>query len=234
MRAGSPVSNIIYCEKPIVSRSKFASVANHRCFNNKGHTGPCDEFPYLDHLAKVAPKVRQKIIRDATMTTGAAWASDDAGPNRILRWAMLLSDTKLKEFGIDMTALKPGVVAKLREKSADYESCMVVAQKLTALVYGMGNAPVIPATTKTYLEAVLGGPLEKTTCQICRVSLDFNLFSAAKRGKAEIETAHSNPRLHTPENVGFAHRECNIAQGAMTLDEFYQWIQGILDRVNGK
>jgi len=35
----------------------------------------------------------------------------------------------------------------------------------------------------------------------------------------------------TPENVGFGHRECNIAQGAKTLDEFYQWIEAILARV---
>jgi hypothetical protein len=51
-----------------------------------------------------------------------------------------------------------------------------------------------------------------------------------KFGAAVIETCHKNPRVHNADNVGFAHRECNIAQGAKTLDEFYAWIEGILDR----
>src|SRR5208283_3486139 len=95
------------------------------------------------------------------------------------------------------------------------------------------NAPVPPEEIKEYLEAVTGGNWGQTTCQVCRFPLDFQLFAAARRGKAELETAHANPRLHTPENVGFAHRECNIAQGARTLDEFYHWIGEILRRVRG-
>lgn len=51
------------------------------------------------------------------------------------------------------------------------------------------------------------------------------------RGRAEIETGHRNPRLHNAENIGFAHRECNIAQGSKTLPEFYAWIRTILERV---
>jgi hypothetical protein len=66
---------------------------------------------------------------------------------------------------------------------------------------------------------------------VCRASLSFDLFSKAARGKAEIETGHINPRIHNPKNVGFAHRECNIAQGAKTLPEFYRWIEEILERV---
>ena len=31
-------------------------------------------------------------------------------------------------------------------------------------------------------------------------------------------------------NVGFAHRDCNIAQGDKSLAEFYDWIKGILSR----
>lgn len=221
-----------YCGKPISSRSRYARLAGHRCFDLKGHPGTCSEFPYLEHLGSEAPKVRQKIIRDATMTTGAAWASDDAGPNRILRWAMLESDQVLRRFGIDMASLKPGVVAKLREKAAPYEACMLVAQKLTALVYGMANAPDVPSDVRSYLASATGAPISVTTCQVCLLPLDFNLFAAARRGKAEIETAHANPRLHTHDNVGFAHRECNIAQGAMTLDEFYGWLRDILARVD--
>ena len=53
----------------------------------------------------------------------------------------------------------------------------------------------------------------------------------AARGKAAIETCHKDPRMHNPENIGVGHRECNIAQGAKTLEEFYQWIEEILKRV---
>ena len=59
------------------------------------------------------------------MTTGAAWKSEEAEPNRILRWVMLLSDADLLQFGINMDGLKPQVVSKLREKSATYENCMI-------------------------------------------------------------------------------------------------------------
>lgn len=220
-----------YCSNPIKSRSRFAKLANHRCFKFAGHAGECEEYPYLAHLWTVARKVADKIVRDATNTTGAAWASEDAGPNRILRWAMLLPDNDLLPYGLKMSSLKPGVVAKLREKGAGYEACMEVAQKLTALVYGMDNAPTPPDEIREYLAKAVREPYGRTTCQVCRLPLDFNLFAAARRGKAELETAHANPRLHTAENVGFAHRECNIAQGSRTLQEFYQWISDILQRV---
>jgi hypothetical protein len=198
----------------------------------KGHAGKCSEYPYLLHLRKVAPKVAKKIERDSIMTTGASWKSEDAGPNRIRRWAMLLTDAELLKIGLDMRKLKPIIVAKLREKAASYDDCMAVAKKLTALAYGMANAPQAPSDVRAYLEDLFG-PInaDSTNCLVCRSPLDFNLFAAARRGKAEIETSHSNPRLHTPENVGFAHRACNIAQGSKTLDEFYDWIGGILARV---
>lgn len=168
------------------------------------------------------------------MTTGAPWKSKDAGPNRILRWAMLLSDEELLRLGVNMRGLKASVQAKLREKAAEYDDCMAVAQKLTALVYGMQNAPTPPGELKGYLEELIG-PMEAggTACFICLGSLDFSLFAQARRGKAPIETAHANPRLHSPENVGFAHRECNIAQGDRTLQEFYDWISEVLDRTRG-
>jgi hypothetical protein len=166
------------------------------------------------------------------MTTGASWKSEDAGPNRILRWVMLLSDEELLKIGINMAGLKPQIVAKLREKSAEYPSCIAVAMKLTSLVYSMADAPAAPSEVLEYLTQV-GSPvvLDSTTCQICKEPLDFRLFDGARRGRAEIETSHSSPRLHTPDNVGFAHRACNIAQGNKTLDEFYNWIESILQRV---
>jgi hypothetical protein len=144
---------------------------------------------------------------------------------------MLHTDEQLATYGINMSKLKPQVVAKLREKAAEYGSCMAVAVKLTGMAYCMPGAPEPPAEIAAYLGEVLG-PLsaDSTVCLVCREPLPFALFAEARRGKAEVETSHSNPRLHTPENVGFAHRACNIAQGNKTLDEFYAWIAGILAR----
>lgn len=166
------------------------------------------------------------------MTTGASWKSDDAGPNRIVRWAMMLSDDDLVEYGIQMSELSPIIVAKLREKAAPYEDCIACAQKLTHLAFGMANAPECPPDERVYLQAVVG-PLVagSTRCLVCLEPLDFQSFAEAVRGKAVLETSHKNPRMHTSDNVGFAHRDCNIAQGNRTLDEFYEWIDGILNRV---
>ena len=224
---------IAFCPKPISSRSKYSDPDLHRCFRRAGHVGHCSEYPYLDHFRQVAPKVRSKIIRDSTMTTGASWKSEDAGPNRIRRWAMLLSDEILwQKFDIDMSTLKPQVISKLREKAATYDDCMDVAKKLTALAYCMPCAPCIPKDIKRYLGAIFGAlEPESTACLVCREPLAFSLFDSARRGKAEIETAHSNPRSHLPENIGFAHRSCNIAQGPRSLEEFYDWMQGVLARV---
>lgn len=220
------------CRKQIPSRSKFNSIESHKCHLPKGHPGSCQEFPFLAHLKKEFPRVAQKIIRDSIMTTGAAWKSEEAGPNRILRWVMLLSDAKLLDFGIDMSKLKPQVVSKLREKAADYDSCVKVAMWLTFICYQMNGAPVPPAPIAKYLEYFFGAFVpESTVCTICRLPLEFDAFSLAQRGKAEIETCHKDPRFHDPANVGFAHRECNIAQGNKTLDDFYAWIEGIIQRV---
>ncbi len=223
--------SIEFCHAPVVSRSRFSAAAVRRCYLPVGHAGPHQEYPYLHHLGSVAPKVKAKIVRDATMTTGASWKSADAGPNRILRWVMLLSDEQLLELGLDMDALREVVVAKLREKAAPYEDCMAVAQKLTWSAYGMPEAPEPPRDVREYLEALFG-PIETdaTTCLVCRLPIGFSQFAEARRGRAKIESAHSNPRAHTSDNVGFAHRACNIAQGDKTLDEFYVWIESILER----
>lgn len=221
-----------FCKKKIPSRSRFSDIKQPICHCQKGHSGKCVEFPFLEHLNQVNSKVADKIKRDATMTTGAAWKSEDAGPNRILRWVMRLPDKQLLDYGIDMSKLKPGVVAKLREKAADYDSCVLVAAKLTWLVYQMQNAPTPPQDIREYLEDLFGKMTkDSTVCIICRLPLNYNLFLQAARGKAAIETCHKCPRLHNSDNVGFGHRECNIAQGAKTLDEFYQWINDIISRV---
>ncbi|KHD06568.1 hypothetical protein PN36_08355 [Candidatus Thiomargarita nelsonii] len=218
------------CLKVIPNRSKYAQIK--RCYCEKGHDGRCEEFPYLKHLAHHFKQVANKIKRDATKTTGAAWKSENAGPNRIDRWVMLLSDEELEQYGIKMMALKQTVVAKLREKAASYEDCMAVAAKLTWIVYQMLDAPEAPENIKKHLEACFGKfQAGATKCIVCKMPLSFRSFSQAKRGRAKIETAHMNPRIHNANNVGFAHRECNIAQGDKTLDEFYTWIAQILERV---
>lgn len=221
------------CGKPIKDRSRFAALANKHCYLEKGHSGVCEEYPYLRHIRNIAPLVARKIQRDLTKTTGAAWSSEEAGPNRMDRWGMLLSDAELLEHGIDMSKLKPPVVSKLREKAASYDDCMEVAAKLTWIFYQMNNAPKPPDEIKSYLESRFGKMIDGSTkCLICKDYISFNLFALARRGRAELETAHSNPRLHSADNIGFAHRECNIAQGNKTMKEFYSWMAEILQRVN--
>jgi hypothetical protein len=219
------------CKKPLKIRSKYKEIAEKKCHKRKDHVGPCDEFHYLKHLAEEYPRLANKIKRDATKTTGASWKSKDAGPNRIDRWVMLQNDAVLLLYGIKMADLNDTVVAKLREKAATYDDCMNVAAKLTWFAYQMPNAPICPLEIREYLVGRFGQMIENSTkCIVCKIPLDFNLFENAQRGKAPIETAHSNPREHNSINVGFAHRECNIAQGSKTLTEFYTWIEGIISR----
>ncbi|NQT11724.1 MAG: hypothetical protein HQ582_03180 [Planctomycetes bacterium] len=221
----------LFCRQPIKSSSKYAKLAARRCHHLARHSEKCVEMPFLAHLSQHYPRVAAKIQRDSIMTTGAAWKSEEAGPNRILRWVMLESEEKLAEFGIRMHLLKPQVVAKLREKAADYDSCIRVAMRLTLSAYEMEDAPPIPDWLAEYFRRISGEPEPgKTTCAICLLPISFSLFKGAQRGKAFLETCHKDPRQHTPENVGFAHRECNIAQGPKSLDEFYDWISGILKR----
>lgn len=225
------LDNGYFCRKVLDSRSRFKAVATRRCHKPHDHGGTCNEFPFLDGFRSPYPKVAEKIERDSIMTTGAAWKSEEAGPNRILRWVMLLNDEELKKYEIDMTKLKPQVVAKLREKAADYDSCVRVAMWLAYLAYQMRDAPLPPEDIRRYLQDTFGQMTSGfTTCAVCLLPLSFNLFGEARRGKASIETCHKDPRLHSPANVGFAHRECNIAQGPKSVEEFYDWIIGIIRR----
>lgn len=219
----------MFCRQEVPTRSKYAALGARRCHLPPGHDDRCVEFAFLRQLKQAAPKVAAKIERDSIMTTGAAWKSAEAGPNRILRWVMLESDESLKQFDIHMETLQPQVVAKLREKAASYESCVRVAIWLTYQAYEMPDAPTPPDDICEYLERLFG-PLNigRTECVICRHSISFSLFEEARRGKATIETCHKDARVHEPNNVGFAHRTCNIAQGAKSLDEFYDWIETVL------
>jgi hypothetical protein len=221
------------CLAVIPSRSRFDALQPRLCQLPSDHDGKHSEFPFLKHLLKSHPAVAKKIVRDSIMTTGAAWKSEEAGPNRILRWVMLLPDETLLEYGINMNNLKPQVVAKLRDKAATYEECIQVAKRLTWTAYQMPGSPEPDAFTKDYLEDHFSTMIPgSTSCLICLEPLPFTLFSGAARGKAAIETGHMNPRHHDATNVGFVHRECNIAQGNKTLQEFYDWIAAILERAN--
>lgn len=221
----------LFCRNSIASRSKFNALVDRKCHKLKGHPDDCKEFSFLDHLLSNYPRIGAKVIRDSIMTTGAAWKSEEAGPNRILRWVMLLSDEELLSYNINMSKLKPQVVRKLRDKAADYDSCIRVAMWLTYIAYGMPDAPRPPKEIQEYFEKIFGAiPKDSTTCCVCLLPLSFLLFNEARRGKAAIETCHKDPRSHSPENVGFSHRECNIAQGDKTLEEFYDWIAGIVSR----
>jgi hypothetical protein len=221
-----------YCHTAIASRSKYPPDGGHRCWLRVGHEGAHAEFPFIADLELTDPAVARKIVRDSVMTTGAAWKSSDAGPNRIRRWVMLMpSHDLLERYDIDLDSFGADVRSKLLDKGARYEDCIEVAQKLAWLAYGMSNTPDPSQETRAYLEELFG-PIEPgaTGCLICKAPLDFELFRMARRGRAAIETAHSAPRSHNAANVGFAHRECNIAQGSKTLDEFYDWIAAILAR----
>lgn len=106
----------IFCRNELPSRSRYSDLAKRRCHKLKGHDGECQELPFLNQLRTDHPKVEKKIERDSMMTTGAAWKSEEAGPNRILRWVMLENDDVLLRYKINMSKLKPQVVTKLREK----------------------------------------------------------------------------------------------------------------------
>ena len=143
-----------FCRKIITSRSQYSALAERKCHRLEGHDGSCVEFPFLSHLRANFKRVADKIVRDSIMTTGAAWKSKEAGPNRILRWVMLLSDSDLLKYGIDMSKLKPQVVSKLREKAADYDSCVKVAMALTFAVYQMPDAPSAPEQINFWLQII--------------------------------------------------------------------------------
>jgi hypothetical protein len=143
------------CKKNLPVRGKYKEIAEKKCYREYGHEWACEEFPFLTDLSARHPRVADKIKRDATKTTGAAWKSEDAGPNRIDRWVMLQSNEVLLQYGLNMTALKPGVVAKLREKAATYDDCMDVAAKLAWLAYQMPDAPECPGSTNSISNSLM-------------------------------------------------------------------------------
>lgn len=225
-----PCNRVI--ERP---RSTQQPDGGHRCHLPENHEGCCDEHPALADLRRSAPSVAEKIRRDATRSTGAAWESDNAGANRINRWVMLKSYVAIyRDHGVDVRRWNARVRKRHREKAAAYSDCVQVVRKLAWLAYGMRGAPTPSDRVRVDLENQFG-PIGAgtTTCLICARPLSFASFDDATPGKAEIETAHSHPRRHTPDNVGFAHRFCNIAQGDKSLEEFLDWMEATL-RIHGR
>jgi hypothetical protein len=171
-------------------------------------------MPFLEHLKQAYPKIADKIQRDALNTRGAPWPENKAQRrNRQPRWTLKKGDQ-----------LYP-------QHYAEYDTCLEVARQLTLQVYEMDDAPDCPPQIVTYLgrQPTQGAYV----CPICRLPIHVADFALARQSKAQIETAHVDPSseaLHTPENVCFAHRECNIAQGERTVNGFLEWMQGILER----
>lgn len=186
----------------------------------------------VDVPAKLSARMRM-------FATGQGRKTDDTDAHsialvgvRIERWVMQLDNETLAAYGINMHSLSPTIQAKLREKAASYQDCMAVSRRLTWLAYGTARAPRADVVIHDYLEIEFGPiRIDDTVCLICRESIAFSSFANARRGRAEIETAHALPRTHDVKNVGFAHRPCNIAQGDKDLPAFYEWIQRILSNV---
>jgi DraIII len=193
------------CLRELPSRSKYG-FQRRFCQREEGHSGRCDEFPFLADLAHTHKSVATKIIRDSVMTTGAAWKSEDAGPNRILRWVMLLSDAELKKDGINMAGLKPQVVAKLREKAATYDDCIASAKMLTWLAYQMTDAPQPSEATRKYLEgySTLDLGVGPTTPTIARTRLlGWNVWRRWHSGHG---TIHGPRRISSGHVMGICGR----------------------------
>lgn len=172
-------------------------------------------MPFLRELKETHPKVADKIQRDSLNTRGASWGVKKDGEqnrrNRQPRWTLVPGDQFYPTHW------------------AEYSTCLDVARHLTSHVYAMKGAPTPSETTKALLKPGEHDGL----CPICLVRLDFDDFSKAKQSKAEIETAHIDPQavhIHTDDNVAFAHRQCNIAQGDRSIEEFLAWIGSILER----
>ncbi len=174
-------------------------------------------MPFLRHLKLKHPKIAEKIERDSLNTRGAPWPKNRAGVqkrrNRQPHWTLKEGDQ-----------LYP-------RHYADYEICLEVARALTIHVYEMEGAPPCPPDIAKSLGRV---PVAGTyTCPVCCIPLALRNFELAKQSRAEIETSHIDPKadyIHTPGNVAFAHRQCNIAQGERSVPAFLDWIRGILER----
>lgn len=210
-----------YCNKII----RLDSQAKFRCKKEKGHTGRCQPTPFLNHFKEYNNaeygKVAQKIEQDAYHTRG-----NKTRPfkNRSFRW-----DTPVENPKEHKDEENLGIPKK---EYASQEECFQVAQKLTKLAYEMAGAPKCPPEIEKRLDKK---PIPNNArCPICKGFLDINDFKKAEWGKALIEMCHIYPLgedkiMHNYENIGWAHRHCNIAQQERSIPEFLKWISKILE-----
>jgi hypothetical protein len=186
------------------------------CKRPKNHSGRCSDTPFLDHLAKIHPKISDKILRDSFNTRGAPWGQNRQGKqkfrNRQPRWT-----------------LKPGDLRYSHYQT--YEGCLEVAKSLTFQVYEMADAPDCPDYIYKYFgrKPVRGNYV----CPICLTPVLISQLTLAKQSKAVIDTDHLDPTreiLHTPDNVALVHHECNTTKGERSLEQFEKWMIEVLQR----
>ena len=181
------------------------------------HPGRHTDLPFLTDLREAFPKVAQKIERDSFQTRGASWGQNADGQqarrNRQPRWT-----------------LRPGDSFYPRHHQT-YAICLDLAADLTVQAYEMHGAPDYPQDISLYLPRV--PTKDSGICPICRMPLAFADFSEAVQSLAEIDTDHIDPtieRRHVPGNVSFVHHICNTTKGDRSIDEFINWMIGVLER----
>jgi len=187
------------------------------CRLSEGHLGRCTDMAFLMHLAKVKPKVAEKIERDSFQTRGASWGRAMDGTqkrrNRQPRWTLKEGD------------------AFFPQHHQSYDGCLVVAAELTLQAYEMVGAPACPPEFALLLPK---RPCPNSgLCPICKLPLEFSEFDLAVQSKAAIDTDHLNPgleRRHLSGNVAFVHHECNTTKGDRALEDFEDWMVAVLRR----
>ena len=187
------------------------------CQRHASHAGPCSDMPFLIHMRSAFRKVAAKIERDSFQTRGASWGRNLEGQqarrNRQPRWT-----------------LKPGDSFYPKHHQT-YQVCLVIAAQLTLQAYEMEGAPDCPSEDSIYLPRNPSRGSSK--CPVCRLPLTFGDFLSAAQSIAVIDTDHLDPALerrHVPGNVSFVHHLCNTTKGNRSLDQFMNWMIGVLER----
>jgi len=204
------------------------SAKNFECKLAQGHLGICNPFPFLAALKNSNPKVAKKIEQDAYHTRGN---KTKPFKNRSFRWDNAISNQQ----ALTMKTLQNQGIPK--KEYATQEDCFKVAQKLTRLVYEMGNAPDCPDEIKLYLDQIPNKQNNPCVCPLCKEKLNIQDFNNSLWGQAVIELWHIKPLNentfeHNVDNIAWGHRACNIAQNDKTLDDTLDWFEKILKAHN--
>lgn len=227
------------CRNVISARSRSwpPPVGGFRCSKLHGHDGRCSERHFLDHLKGLGglhKKIAAKIERDSFNTTGAAWNTGVAGPNRMPRHVANLPRDALNRALVANNYPTLDMLRnpeKITDKGASRDECLRVAIQLTREAYAMENAPEMPQELVDYFASISFRRTHEGRCLICHAPIDYNQFAEARVGTSTIQTVHSDPRVHTPGNASFGHKQCNVAQGDRTLEEYYDWMEEVLRSV---